>query len=1082
MNLLFFFFSMLFEKLSITCRNIDSGFSSYSRCTTKELDGREKNSWVAQMISAKKNISGAPSFESSLLASPLSSSPCSPKSDHAEIWKVLYSAFKAGESSLQQKFYLLQLFVRNWLSILSADQCNHFDQVNSGKGVSNDKVFTPKIVFGKHLYSGCNPTFADVVQGKKDFSCCGRSGDLKDSMGEKPLGDGLSKPVVVPSLLSDDSNQQSYSYEDSSVSLRSFLCSLFFLQNSFRDLFEVENGGNQSRVIEELEKLNSYLEVDNSENLDPALKTSIFEQLDIICSHLAEKVFFTNTIDKLLQRELLNDKTERASTNSQCALNTGNCRKEVDLTASALEKNGAKAKVPSVGSCCSDCGASTIANSNEDAIQQGIHSDTDAAPAICVIQKENGSSSKENAISHSFPRSSSGPLNIEAVPYKPSNSLCGKALSGYNFARQNVFSPTSDVYSKESGSLPTPQSCCHFEPEGRTCQKRGEEVGSSFGVSSHVNCSENVSFDKIGNSGVDTDPLAVSGSLRQTDVVGKHHETPLRGAGGKTYHLESKEAMMRRRCAAPSMFYSAVMSSQYSSGSSNRHRRSNGIGCSTNLSPGELKGRYHQRCRLGSVVEFQECSQSDSHPIDLSVESLGKGDSNFLPNSLYTPPLTNASIAQQELNRQTTGEILGFPVTPVEDEVSAPPTDLNDSGSSVNRVSYSKLGAAAYSIEHSKHLQGSCTQVRSTPYSHQVSPQLRSMPETIPGMNLFGQSNLASSSLSSTSSRSPVWAANACPYEYILVLDFEATCVEHPDPSYVYEIIEFPVVLVDTRLLRPMAEFHSYVRPREKPVLSEFCKRLTGIAQEMVDNAPPLEEVLRQFDRWCMNTLPQGASSIFATDGCSDLQGFMYTHAVTNLGYLFPESFYHWIDVKRVFSAFFNCPPGKIKCMLDVLHRPFEGRLHSGIDDARNIASIVIGLLQWGSCLNEVPVCHVNRRASPSQLAPYQYGATGTFPVDSPIGNAEYSYQHSLSSSEDMRLDVSEQCEERYISNEKCKGMSDEEYLVKNGKIWQNEAKDCDTSVFTPSSSSAKISPRSIFADHPPSPFSIGPPRLPLKQ
>lgn len=174
-----------------------------------------------------------------------------------------------------------------------------------------------------------------------------------------------------------------------------------------------------------------------------------------------------------------------------------------------------------------------------------------------------------------------------------------------------------------------------------------------------------------------------------------------------------------------------------------------------------------------------------------------------------------------------------------------------------------------------------------------------------------------------------------------------------------YEIIEFPVVLLDTHLLRPMAEFHSFVRPRVKPILSEFCKTLTGIRQEDIDAAPTLDRVIASFEKWFLRTVPSQGNVIFATDGSADLQHFMFHQAVGILGYHFPPVFFHWIDVKRLFSTIFQCHPGKIKAMLDILQRPMEGRLHSGLDDARNVASIVIGLLQCGSSLVEAPLCHV---------------------------------------------------------------------------------------------------------------------------
>lgn len=75
-------------------------------------------------------------------------------------------------------------------------------------------------------------------------------------------------------------------------------------------------------------------------------------------------------------------------------------------------------------------------------------------------------------------------------------------------------------------------------------------------------------------------------------------------------------------------------------------------------------------------------------------------------------------------------------------------------------------------------------------------------------------------------------------YDYLIVVDFEATCEETPKDfkhrpirSDRPEIIQFPAVLVDVRNEMIVDCFDSYVRPVEKPILSEFCKNLTGITQ-----------------------------------------------------------------------------------------------------------------------------------------------------------------------------------------------------------------------------------------------------------
>ena len=48
---------------------------------------------------------------------------------------------------------------------------------------------------------------------------------------------------------------------------------------------------------------------------------------------------------------------------------------------------------------------------------------------------------------------------------------------------------------------------------------------------------------------------------------------------------------------------------------------------------------------------------------------------------------------------------------------------------------------------------------------------------------------------------------------------------------YTQTTVEFPAVLLDIQTGDVVAEFQQYVQPQENPVLSDFCKELTGIIQ-----------------------------------------------------------------------------------------------------------------------------------------------------------------------------------------------------------------------------------------------------------
>ncbi|KAJ8961609.1 hypothetical protein NQ314_005926, partial [Rhamnusium bicolor] len=66
-------------------------------------------------------------------------------------------------------------------------------------------------------------------------------------------------------------------------------------------------------------------------------------------------------------------------------------------------------------------------------------------------------------------------------------------------------------------------------------------------------------------------------------------------------------------------------------------------------------------------------------------------------------------------------------------------------------------------------------------------------------------------------------------FDYILVLDFEATCWDRKDKDKAPpEIIEFPCVLYDIKQREIVSEFQQYVMPTENQKLSSFCTQLTG--------------------------------------------------------------------------------------------------------------------------------------------------------------------------------------------------------------------------------------------------------------
>jgi len=204
----------------------------------------------------------------------------------------------------------------------------------------------------------------------------------------------------------------------------------------------------------------------------------------------------------------------------------------------------------------------------------------------------------------------------------------------------------------------------------------------------------------------------------------------------------------------------------------------------------------------------------------------------------------------------------------------------------------------------------------------------------------------------STASKAKPAASPKIP-DYLAVLDFEATCEDrNVQKNWVHEIIEFPVVFLNLATLEVDFIFHSFVRPVETFTLTDFCTNLTGITQEQVDEAPILEEVLVNFSSFLeehnlkpMFDHPDESDSftfIFATDGPWDFESFLLTET-RRKEIIYPRHASYYVNIRHWYSNCRQLGNGKrhgVNKMLRGCGLRFEGRPHSGLDDAKNIARI----------------------------------------------------------------------------------------------------------------------------------------------
>lgn len=175
-------------------------------------------------------------------------------------------------------------------------------------------------------------------------------------------------------------------------------------------------------------------------------------------------------------------------------------------------------------------------------------------------------------------------------------------------------------------------------------------------------------------------------------------------------------------------------------------------------------------------------------------------------------------------------------------------------------------------------------------------------------------------------------------YNIINVVDIESTCWEKSKGN-ISEIIEIGISELGISSESILSSESIYVETKLSKV-SEFCYNLTGITQDYLDNnAIPFWKALN-----ILHYDYKSNDRIWASYGGYDLRMFEDQCARENLRYPFGGKH---INVKTLFALKykFNKEVG-MKEALEILNIPLEGRHHSGKDDARNIAKILMEILK----------------------------------------------------------------------------------------------------------------------------------------
>ncbi|KAJ1288264.1 hypothetical protein BS78_02G077300 [Paspalum vaginatum] len=187
---------------------------------------------------------------------------------------------------------------------------------------------------------------------------------------------------------------------------------------------------------------------------------------------------------------------------------------------------------------------------------------------------------------------------------------------------------------------------------------------------------------------------------------------------------------------------------------------------------------------------------------------------------------------------------------------------------------------------------------------------------------------------------------STCLFDYYVVVDFEATC-EKDARIYPQEVIEFPAVLVHGVTGELLSAFRTYVRPRYHPILSAFCRELTGITQEDVDGGVDLADALVLHDAWLVAAGAARDRVAVVTWGDWDCRTLLDNECALK-DIVKPFYFERWVNLRVPFASVFGAKRRNLQEAVQEAGLRWEGRAHCGLDDARNTACLLADLMRRG--------------------------------------------------------------------------------------------------------------------------------------
>jgi len=171
--------------------------------------------------------------------------------------------------------------------------------------------------------------------------------------------------------------------------------------------------------------------------------------------------------------------------------------------------------------------------------------------------------------------------------------------------------------------------------------------------------------------------------------------------------------------------------------------------------------------------------------------------------------------------------------------------------------------------------------------------------------------------------------------KYYLIIDLEATCCDKRIiTKEKMEIIEIGAVMVEAKSLKVVDEYETFIKPILNPTLTTFCKTLTTITQDDVNEAMGYKEALRDFKKW----YSKYDNFLFCSWGDYDKNQFKLDCRLHDIAYPFSDEH---LNIKKEFAKVQGVKPCGLDMALAHVNLELVGTHHRGIDDARNMGRLM---------------------------------------------------------------------------------------------------------------------------------------------